>query len=121
MATAISSTDKKGVAMSLIDTKEVCELLQIPSTALFALCKFNISDVHLNFDIPNTTKIDCNSKVIDMGNKIYRAIDNKKIIPDFPKPLEIGRKLKWKREDINNWIESLRTEHNNNINFWNSL
>ncbi|MFA1562523.1 hypothetical protein [Aliivibrio fischeri] len=102
--------------MNLIDTKQVCELLQIPSSVLFALCKFNVLDVHLNFDIPNT-RIDGNSKIIDMGNKIYRTIDNKSIVPDFPKPLEIGRELKWEKKEIDYWVESLRIKHNDSISF----
>ncbi len=95
--------------MKLLDTNEVCDLLGISRSTLYRWC--NMSEDYLSSDRYHKTMYKLfppSQKSIHQFMKIDGGNGDDESITDFPRPFKIGRALKWRDDEIMQWLESKR-------------
>lgn len=91
--------------MKLLDTSEVCNLLGISRSTLYRWC--NMTEEHSFLDTKQATKSNPLLKSLVGNNQLGYSSEDESIT-DFPRPFKIGRSLKWRDDEIMQWLESKR-------------
>ncbi|MFY1028290.1 helix-turn-helix transcriptional regulator [Actinobacillus seminis] len=91
--------------MKLLDTSEVCSLLGISRSTLYRWC--NMSEEYATFDPKQSMKNLMTPKGSVLSVLVGMPNDDE-AITDFPRPFKIGRALKWRDDEIMQWLESKR-------------
>ena len=91
--------------MKLLDTSEVCGLLGISRSTLYRWC--NMSEEYVIFSPTQSIK-----NLMPSKREVLRPLvgmpNDDEAITDFPRPFKIGRALKWRDDEIMQWLESRR-------------
>lgn len=93
--------------MKLLDTNEVCDLLNISRSTLYRWC--NMSEDYLTPSHPK----DIQHLIVSRANALKHLssgvrYNDDEFITDFPRPFKIGRALKWRDDEIMQWLEGKR-------------
>lgn len=89
--------------MKLLGTNEVCEILGISKPTLYRWN--NLSDESL---LPLEKRL---AQTSIKSKALYRLheISIEDLTPkNFPRPFKIGRAYKWRSDEIENWLETMR-------------
>ncbi|HDR1791981.1 TPA: helix-turn-helix domain-containing protein [Pasteurella multocida] len=94
--------------MKLLDTNEVCDLLGISRSTLYRWC--NMSE---DYFIPSDPKaiqrlIVTRQNTLKQLSRLGGRNNDDELITDFPRPFKIGRALKWRDDEIMQWLEGKR-------------
>ncbi|HDL1262094.1 TPA: helix-turn-helix transcriptional regulator [Mannheimia haemolytica] len=91
--------------MKLLDTNEVCDLLGISRSTLYRWC--NMSEDSSSPNNFHKLLMQAHQNSMSSLEKFGYSNDDESIT-DFPRPFKIGRALKWRDDEIMQWLEGKR-------------
>lgn len=93
--------------MRLLSTSEVCEMLGISKATLYRwnnIIDNNSNDYFINILLKKTSE---NHSPESKFQKFLKK--DIEILPkNFPRPFKIGRAYKWRSDEIESWLETMR-------------
>ncbi len=96
--------------MKLLDTNDVCDLLGISRSTLYRWCNMSEDYLSLNnyHNAMHKLMIANQNSVNQLARRFGSGSNEDESITDFPRPFKIGRALKWRDDEIMQWLEGKR-------------